>query len=133
MCGLTQSTLMSVPVSVNLLVTSNSALVEWCAHSDPAAQKRPTARPALHILWLKGSSSFERAYHNGQWPAPATTSSKIQTFLATFPGPWGCLLTQDSQRPIHVMGRPPLLTFMQRSFEDSTAHRWTGSLMECAG
>jgi len=22
---------------------------------------------------------------------------------------------------------------MQRSFEDSTAHRWTGSLMECAG
>jgi len=59
----------------------------------------------------------------GQWPAPATTSSKIQTLLATFPGPWGCLLTQDSQRPMLVMGRPLVLTFVQRGFEDSTALR----------
>jgi hypothetical protein len=49
--------------------------------------------------------------------------AKIQTFSATFPGPWGCLLTQDSQRPMLVMGRPFVLTFVQRGFEDSTALR----------
>ena len=37
MCGLIQSTLVSVPEIWIFLFMSNTALVEWCAHNDPAA------------------------------------------------------------------------------------------------
>src|SRR6476659_7011279 len=43
MCGLTQSTLVSLPLIVMRCATSNSAVVEWCARSGDEPASRDTA------------------------------------------------------------------------------------------
>jgi hypothetical protein len=47
MCGFTQSTFVTVPVSVNLLDIANMADSEWCAHKDAAAERTIKATEIL--------------------------------------------------------------------------------------
>jgi hypothetical protein len=62
MCGFTQSSFVTVPVSVNLLDISNMADGEWCAHKDPAAERPIRTIKATEILRKAGLLSNAREY-----------------------------------------------------------------------
>jgi hypothetical protein len=53
-CGSTQSTLVTVPVTANLLDISNMADGEWCAHKD-AARERTTRTVKTTEFLLKAA------------------------------------------------------------------------------
>src|ERR1041385_5411902 len=59
-CGLIQSTLVSVPVIWTFFPRSKTAVVEWCAHNDPAAIRAIlTAVKIGRILGLKKRVSWD--------------------------------------------------------------------------
>ena len=84
------------------------------------------------IPGVVGSLSPSKFTKCGSGPARRPTTVEDPDLLGQYPRTMGLPSTQDSQRPMLVMGRPSVVTFVQRGFEDSTTHRWAGSLMEDA-
>src|SRR5580698_9402676 len=102
----------------------------------PMARAAPQAVNLKRFLLIRGELSTMFSTHGMNSAASRRASPPPREDpdpLGRYPRTTGLPFTQDSRRPMLVMGRPPLVTFVQRSFEDSTAHRWAGSLMEDAG
>src|ERR1700692_4172546 len=59
MCGLIQSTFVTVPVDVNRLDISKMAEGEGCAHTNPAAASRTRTTRAPESLYFKEIPPFE--------------------------------------------------------------------------
>jgi hypothetical protein len=62
MCGFTQSTSVTVPVSVNLLDISNRVDGEWSAHKDAAVERTIRTIIATEVLLKAALLSNDREY-----------------------------------------------------------------------
>jgi hypothetical protein len=62
MCGFTQSTFVTVPVSVNRLDISNMADGQWCAHKEAAAERTTRTIKTREILLKAALLSNDREY-----------------------------------------------------------------------